>query len=79
MTIIRSWNMKEISNRNFDMLVEKLPCVLDMARRQQEMTLRQSEDIRQLTLLHKQLKRKQHRIRQDDDKEIHTDKEIRRL
>lgn len=70
--------MIEISNRHFDMLVEKLPCVLDMARRQ-DMTLRQSEDIRQLTLLHKQLKRKQHRIRQDDDKKIHTDKEICRV
>jgi hypothetical protein len=70
--------MKAISNRHFDMLVEKLPCILDMARRQ-DMTLRQSEDIRQLTLLHKQLKRKQHRIRKDGSKEIHTDKEIRRV
>lgn len=48
------------------MLVEKLPCVLDMARRQKDMTLRQSEDIRQLALLHKQLKRKKHRIRKDE-------------
>lgn len=71
--------MIEISNRHFDMLVEKLPCILDMARRQKDMTLRQSEDIRQLTLLHKQLKRKQHRIRQDDNEEIYTDKEIRRV
>jgi hypothetical protein len=49
-----------------------------MARRQ-DMTLRQSEDIRQLTLLHKQLKIKQHRIRKDGSKDIHTDKEIRRV
>ena len=57
--------MIEILNRHFDMLVEKLPCVLDMARRQ-DMTLRQSEDIRQLTLLHKQLARKQSKIRKDE-------------
>lgn len=65
MTFIRSWNMIEISNRHFDMLVEKLPCILEMARRQ-DMTLRQSEDIRQLTLLHKQLTRKQQRIRKNE-------------
>ena len=66
MTFIRSWNMISISNRHFDMLVEKLPCILEMARRQQDMTLRQSEDIRQLTLLHKQLARKQSKIRKDE-------------
>ena len=49
--------MIEISNRHFDTLIDKLPRILEMAR-DQVPTLRQSEDIRQLLLLHRQLLKK---------------------
>lgn len=51
--------MKEISNRQFQMLVDKLPQVIQLARAQGEpLTIRQSEDIRLLDVLHKQLRNK---------------------
>jgi hypothetical protein len=51
--------MKSISNRQYALLVEKLPRVLQMARTgSKAVTLRQCEDIRQLSLLHLQLKNK---------------------
>lgn len=49
--------MIEISNRHLDIIIEKLPRVLAMAK-MQETTLQQSEDIRQLQLLHRKLKKK---------------------
>jgi hypothetical protein len=49
--------MIEISNRHFDLLIDKLPRILAMARKQ-ELSLRQQEDIRQLKLLHNQLQKK---------------------
>lgn len=49
--------MIEISNRHYSMILDKLPGVLQMAR-EQATSLRQSEDIRLLTLMHKQLKKK---------------------
>ena len=49
--------MIEISNRHFDLLIDKLPRILTMARKQ-ELSLRQQEDIRQLQLLHNQLQKK---------------------
>jgi hypothetical protein len=51
--------MIEISNRHFDIIINKLPRVLAMARKQRtSLTLRQCEDIRQLQLLHLQLTKK---------------------
>lgn len=51
--------MKEISNRQFQMLVDKLPQVIQLARaRGEPLTIRQSEDIRLLEVLHKQLRNK---------------------
>ena len=51
--------MIEISNRHFDLLIEKLPCLLDMVRKgQAPTTLQQQEDLRQIWLLHGQLKKK---------------------
>lgn len=51
--------MIEISNRHYALLIDKLPRVLAMARKQgTSLTLRQCEDIRQLQLLHCQLKKK---------------------
>lgn len=51
--------MKEVSNRQFDKLIEKLPRVLAMAQRHgKPLTLSQGEDIRQLQLLHSQLLKK---------------------
>ncbi len=51
--------MKEISNRHFQLLVDKLPRVLDMIQKQSlSMTLRQQEDVRQLKMLHRQLRNK---------------------
>lgn len=51
--------MKEISNRQLDQLIEKLPSILALARgAKQQLTLRQYEDIRQIQLLHSQLKKK---------------------
>lgn len=51
--------MRQISNRQFALLVEKLPRVLQMARTgSKAVTLRQCEDIRQLWLLQLQLKKK---------------------
>lgn len=52
--------MKQISNRQFLLLLDKLPRVIALARSSgQRLSLRQSEDIRQLLLLHSQLSRKQ--------------------
>ena len=48
--------MIEISNRHYALLIDKLPRVLDMARK--HLSLRQQEDIRQLQLMHNQLSRK---------------------
>lgn len=51
--------MKEISNRQYKLLVDKLPRVLLLARGcGTVLTLRQQEDIRQLTLLYKKLQKK---------------------
>ncbi len=51
--------MKEISNRQFSQLTEKLPRILALARgARRSLTLRQYEDIRQLQLLHNQLVKK---------------------
>lgn len=51
--------MIEISNRQFDLLIEKLPRLLDMVRKgQAPTTLQQQEDLRQIWLLHGQLKKK---------------------
>lgn len=51
--------MIEISNRHFELLIEKLPRLLDMVRKgQPPTTLRQQEDLRQIWLLHGQLKKK---------------------
>ena len=49
--------MIEISNRHFDLLIDKLPSILSMARKQ-GLSLRQQEDIRQLQLLNNQLQKK---------------------
>lgn len=49
--------MIEISNRHYALLIDKLPRVLDMARKQ-HLSLRQQEDIRQIQLMHNQLSRK---------------------
>lgn len=49
--------MIEISNRHFDLLIDKLPRILAMVRKQ-ELSLRQQEDLRQLQLLHNQLQKK---------------------
>lgn len=54
--------MIEISNRHLDIIIEKLPRVLAMAK-MQETTLQQSEDIRQLQLLHRKLKKKKFNIK----------------
>ncbi len=51
--------MTEISNRHFDIIINKLPRILAMARKQgKSLTLRQLEDIRQLQLLHEQFTKK---------------------
>ena len=51
--------MIEISNRQFDLLIEKLPRLLDMVMKgQAPTTLQQQEDLRQIWLLHGQLKKK---------------------
>ena len=51
--------MTEISNRHFDIIINKLPRILAMARKQgKSLTLRQLEDIRQLRLLHEQFTKK---------------------
>lgn len=53
--------MIEISNRHFALLIDKLPRVLELAR-QRQASLRQTEDLRQLFLLHKQFKDKQQKL-----------------
>jgi len=51
--------MIEISNRHYEVLVTKLPRLLQMARNgQKPTTLRQQEDLRQIYLLHKQIMNK---------------------
>lgn len=51
--------MKQISNRHYDLLMEKLPRVLRMAREGGgAATLRQQEDIRLLALMCRQLEKK---------------------
>lgn len=54
--------MIEISNRHLDIIIEKLPRVLAIAKMHEE-TLQQSEDIRQLQLLHRKLKKKKFNIK----------------
>ena len=49
--------MIEISNRQFEQLLDKLPRIIAMARKQ-ELSLKQQEDIRQLRLLYNQLQKK---------------------
>ena len=49
--------MIEISNRQFEQLLDKLPRLIAMARKQ-ELSLKQQEDIRLLRLLYNQLKKK---------------------
>lgn len=49
--------MIEISNRQFEQLLDKLPRLIAMARKQ-ELSLKQQEDIRQLRLLYNQLQKK---------------------
>ena len=49
--------MIEISNRQFEQLLEKLPRLIAMARKQ-ELSLKQQEDIRLLRLLYNQLQKK---------------------
>lgn len=51
--------MIEISNHHLDILTDKLPRVLSLAREKEaSLTLRQREDLRQLQLLHNQLTKK---------------------
>ena len=51
--------MKDISNRQFELLLDKLPRLIEIARsRGEPLTIRQSEDIRLLEVLHKQLRNK---------------------
>ena len=53
--------MIEISNRHFDIIIDKLPRVLNdllQKSRTSPLTLRQTEDIRQLQLMCQQLKKK---------------------
>lgn len=49
--------MIEISNRQFDQIVNKLPHILDLARAQ-NLSLKQLNDIRQLRSLINQLQKK---------------------
>ena len=49
--------MIEISNRHFDLLIDKLPRILAIASKQ-ELSLRQQEDIRQLKLFYNKLTKK---------------------
>ena len=49
--------MIEISNRQFEQLLDKLPSIIAMARKQ-ELSLKQQEDIRLLRLLYNQLQKK---------------------
>ena len=49
--------MKTISNRNFQLLVEKLPSLFAVMP-SSGLSLHQQEDIRQLKLVHRQLTRK---------------------
>ena len=51
--------MIEISNRHYDMIIAKLPGILSIASKfKSTLSLRQCNDIRQMLLLHQQLKRK---------------------
>lgn len=51
--------MREISNRQYSLLIDKLPRVLALARGGgSRLSLRQAEDIRQLWLLQLQLRKK---------------------
>ncbi len=51
--------MKDISNRQFELLLDKLPRLIEIARvRGETLTIRQSEEIRLLEVLHKQLRNK---------------------
>ena len=50
--------MIEISNRQFEQLLDKLPRIIAMARKQ-ELSLKQQEDIRLLRLLYNQLQKKE--------------------
>ena len=52
--------MIEISNRQFEQLLDKLPRIIAMARKQ-ELSLKQQEDIRLLRLLYNQLQKKKNR------------------
>ena len=59
--------MKEISNRHFNLLIDKLPSLLAMARRQgKPLSTRQHEDIRQLQVLHRQLLKKNLQLSKSD-------------
>lgn len=51
--------MIEIANRHVELLVDKLPGILDLARRQ-NLSLKQLNDIRQLGLILNQLQKKEH-------------------
>ena len=51
--------MIEISNRHCEIILDKLPRILEMARNgEKPHTLSQSEDIRLLSLLHARLRKK---------------------
>lgn len=59
--------MKQISNRHFSLIIDKLPRILKLARQSGGLSLRQAEDIRQLQLLHIQFVKQQ-------QKNSHTNK-----
>ena len=51
--------MIQISDRNFNLIVQKLPAIIQMAStRGSQLSLRQANDIRMLRLMIAQLKRK---------------------
>ena len=67
--------MIEISNRQFEQLLDKLPRLIEMARKQ-ELSLKQQEDIRQLRLLYNQLQKKRNCKFNNKNQKVMTRKEI---
>lgn len=55
--------MIEISNKNFNLIVEKMPTIIALALGGgKQLTLRQYNDIRTMRLLHAKLKKKQNNL-----------------
>jgi hypothetical protein len=51
--------MIEISNRHYDMIIAKLPGILSIASKfKSTLSLRECNDIRQMYLMHQQLKKR---------------------